>query len=197
MANSNQPSGLTPIETLGTLGAYRLRPYAIASGYASNIFSGDPVIFATDALNNRINVSTNSSTPLLGVFSHCEYMPAGGQFQQFKYWAAAATTQDGTDATAYVYDDPRAIFAVQVSAGFANTNVQDCANILYTAGSTSTGRSAVQLNSSTYNNATNANEQLKVYQLWNDAVGNAYGTNAKVLVLINNHVYAGNPMGGK
>ena len=68
------------------------------------------------------------------------------------------------------------------------------ADVIGTGGSTTNGISTMELNSSTL--ATTAALNLKVVGLYND-VNNEFGTNAVVVVKINEHVYGSTGVAGQ
>lgn len=91
-----------------------------------------------------------------------------------------------TNRYALVVDDPDIIFEIQEDSGGAATaliDVGENADIVVAAGSTVTGTSGMQLDSSTHTAST---AQLRIYGFAQRA-DNAQGTNAKLLVLINEH----------
>jgi len=93
-----------------------------------------------------------------------------------------------------VIDDPNQLFLVQCDAGFVAANVGNNADVVGTGGSTTTGISTMELSSSTL--ATTAALNLKVVGLYND-VNNDFGTNAVVVVKINEHVYGSAGVAGQ
>ena len=123
-------------------GQSRANTYQIASGYASQISCGDPVVLNT---NGTITLPTAISDPLLGVFAGCEYIDATGKPTESKHWPAAQTILAGTTVTAYVYDDPFNLYDVQVTAnasGYVQTVIGDQTNCYpVTAGNAVTGQS--------------------------------------------------------
>jgi hypothetical protein len=180
MANSDAPSGLTPAKHL-TGGVIRPSVYSIASGYATSIFTGQLV--KSTGTTKGVNVCA-ATERAVGVFAGCQYIDASGDFQFRPYWPASTTVLSGTTVQAFVYDDPEILFEIQASAGMAVTDIGSVADITGTSGSTTTGQSTQELDSSTLSASGSA--QLKVYELVNRP-DNDYGTNAKVLVLINEH----------
>ena len=68
------------------------------------------------------------------------------------------------------------------------------ADVIGTGGSTTNGISTMELNSATL--ATTAALNLKVVGLYND-VNNEFGTNAVVVVKINEHVYGSTGVAGQ
>lgn len=129
----NAPFGLRPISSInGGSWTEKTNEYYIsasadgATTYASNIFTGDPVVFNPAVANvGTISVylpnftdatpSTFSALPILGVFQGCEYTDATGKLVQSPYWPASTRVQAGTKIKAFVLDDPNTVFDIQIS----------------------------------------------------------------------------------
>ncbi len=129
----NAPFGLRPISSInGGSWTEKTNEYFIhasADGtttYASNIFTGDPVVFNPAVADvGTISVylpnfadatpSTFSDLPILGVFQGCEYTDATGKLVQSPYWPASTRVQAGTKIKAFVLDDPNTVFDIQIS----------------------------------------------------------------------------------
>lgn len=153
MASTSAPFGFRP--SFHNSGNIRPKAYTIASGYAANIFSGDPVKIATTgviqlATSDGTRSGTVDGVAMLGIFAGCEYKDSTGKPTVSNFWPTGITA---TAITAYVYDDPETIFEVE----YANpgtpgtTSVQvdvggECDWVQTAAGgSTSTGLSATKL----------------------------------------------------
>jgi hypothetical protein len=133
----------------------RPKAYTIASTYAANIFSGDPVKLV-DAGTIQLGTSDGSRTgtvdgvSLLGIFAGCEYTDATGKPTVSNFWPTGITA---TNITAWVYDDPETLFDVQYNnpgtpgTDTVQTAVGEECDWVQTApgGSTSTGLSATLL----------------------------------------------------
>ena len=129
----NAPFGLRPISSInGGSWTEKTNQYFIpasadgATTYASNIFTGDPVVFnpaVADAGTISVYLpnftdgtpSTFSALPILGVFQGCEYTDATGKLVQSSYWPASTRVQAGTKIKAFVLDDPNTVFDIQIS----------------------------------------------------------------------------------
>jgi hypothetical protein len=136
-------------------GQMRPKAYVIASTYAANIFSGDPVKL-TD--NGVIQLGTSDGTrngtvdgvSLLGIFAGCQYLDAGGKPTISPFWPSGTT---GTEITAWVYDDPETLFDVQyTNPGTPGTDTvqtavgEECDWVVASpGGSTRTGISSTQI----------------------------------------------------
>lgn len=180
MANSNGPNGLFPRRHyLG--GVERLNGYTIASGLAANIFKGDLV--KSTGTGRDITVCA-AGDRAIGVFGGVNFTAADGTVTFRPNWITGATLAAGTVAEALVYDDPNIVFEIQVSNGFALADVGSVADIVATAGNSSTGLSAHALDSATIANTGSA--QLKIVGPSLNPT-NEIGQYSRVLVLINEH----------
>lgn len=135
MTTTKSLDGLRPSRIRGaganTEGA---NEYRIASGYSSNIFSGDIVTNAA----GYVNVLATTTDKAMGVFIGCRYV-ANGEPKWSAYWPSGTSA---TDAYAMVVDNPQATFVVQADASVSigDINSQNF-NVTLGAGSTVTGRS--------------------------------------------------------
>lgn len=94
------------------------RSYNLASGYATSIFSGDPVMRLTGGLI-KIGVA---GSPVCGVFKGVVFTDTNNATQYLPYWPASTVTANAQIATAYVIDDPYAEFNIQVQTSNAGTH---------------------------------------------------------------------------
>jgi hypothetical protein len=137
------PYGLKPTGKIGgRADAGANRNISIASGYATDIFFGDPVGLTTAG---TIEFETpDAAMAPVGVFLGCFYTDATSGPTYSQYWPASTVA---ADAVAYVCDDPDQLFKVAVvSSGttigdFALTDVGLNAAMVNNAGSTVTGNS--------------------------------------------------------
>ncbi len=187
MANKDAPFGLKPSSKLGSnYNAEGVTEYKIASGASGNIFSGDLVKMA----NTGTILVAAAGDQALGVFRGCQYTDSSGDVIFSPYWPDGTVT---SDAVAFVVDDPNALFEVQSAAtgSVVQTVVGNNADIVYTAGSTITGISAVEISGTTA--ATSA--QLRIVGVSTDPDNSTLGTgsasaNVNLIVKINEHFYA-------
>jgi len=133
--------GLIPVSH--PTGQCRASQYRITSGYAVNIFKGDPVFIHTDGFVNRSAAGSNAGVTSVGVFAGCEYIDATGKPVVSPYWPASTTA---TNIKAYVYDDKLITYKLSTAggtpAGYVQTAVGGHADIVIADGSTYTGVSA-------------------------------------------------------
>jgi hypothetical protein len=85
-----------------------------------------------------------------------------------------------------VIDDPSQLFLIQADEDIVQADIGKNADVVGTGGSTVTGVSAMELDSSTI--ADTAALNLKIVGLYN-VPGNALGDFAVVVVKINEHLY--------
>ena len=191
MANIDKAFGLRPIGNLSATGAQKQYGYQIADNQAGTIFQGDLVVL-TAGFISRFLPATH--TAAVGVFNGCNYNdPTTGKPTFSNFYPGSVNITSG-QISADVLDDPNQLFLVQCDAGFVAADVGKNADVIGTTGSTTSGISAMELNSATL--ATTAALNLKVVGLYND-VNNAFGTNAVVVVKINEHVYGSTGVAGQ
>lgn len=184
MANTDRPSGARPVRYLGGApynGA--CNPYSVDSSNATAIFVGDFIIRESDG-----NVAPYTGTGggnLLGV---CVAVGANETLYMDPDNPNRRYLPASTAGTVLVADQPDIVFECQEDdAGTVLTAADAGANcdVLATAGSTSTGQSAHEIDRST---VTTSAAQLRLLRLV-DREDNAHGDYAKWEVLINEHVY--------
>lgn len=184
MANTNAASGLTP-RRHAKGGVVRSSIYQIASGLASNIYTGSPVIPVNTT--KRIDVAA-AGNRLIGVFAGVAYVDASGNTFYRRYWPTGQTLLANTIAEANVFDDPDILFGVQVSSatGMLAADIGNFADVVIGTGSAATGTSGDMLDQTTLTATTATGGQLRIEEL-DPVIGNDYGQYAKALVRINEH----------
>ena len=191
MANTDKASGLRPIGNLSATGAQKQYGYEIADNQAGTIFQGDLVALSAGFITRFLPAT---HTAAVGVFNGCNYIDPTTGKPTFKNFYPGSVNITAGKIVADVIDDPNQLFLIQCNAGFVAANVGNNADVVGTSGSTTTGISSMELASSTL--ATTAALNLKVVGLYND-VNNDYGTNAVVVVKINEHVYGSAGVAGQ
>ena len=176
MANADAAFGFVPIRHMSGA-APRANKYTIASGLAENIFTGDLCII--DA-NGQVTPHTATEVNNIGVFAGVSYTASDGSYVYSQYWPTGTVA---TNIIAYIYDDPYTVFKAQSAGSPAQTNVGNCCDVVAGAGSTVTGQSGFEL-SATMANGTASCKILALH----DSPENAFGTNAVMDVLINEHL---------
>ena len=193
---TNAPNGLQPVKKPdGSAWTGATNPYQIASTYATALFRGDPVTILADG---TLGVGVAGAT-CVGVFWGVKYTDSTGVVKFMNYWPGNPGVLTGSEVEALVIDDPNTVFSIQETngSGAAGTPLALAdrglnINFLYTAGSTSTGSSAVSINNATEADTNTLN--CKIIQL-DPTPGNAVGAFANWLVVLNNHFYRGGVTG--
>ena len=183
MANADAAFGFIPVRHMSG-NAPRTNQYTITSGLAENIFSGDLCIITSGGV-----VTPHSATEVnnIGVFAGVSYTASDGSYVYSEYWPTGTVA---TDIIAYVYDDPYTVFRVQSAGSPAQTNIGNCADVVAGAGSTITGQSGFE----TSGTMAAGIATCKIVALY-DAPDNAFGANAIMEVLINEHLLGNNVAG--
>jgi len=151
----NAPNGLVPVNTgNGNTWNGQTNIYTLASGYGTNIFTGDPVTLGTAG---TIIVAVASQS-VLGVFAGVEYRTNTNNYTvRFPYWPASTVTVSGSTINCYIIDDPNVRFTVQeatATTGASGTPLTQAvignnANLVLSTGNTQSGQSRAYLDNST------------------------------------------------
>jgi hypothetical protein len=158
----DKPYGFKPINLIGgQVFAGSTRKMRIASAYATSIGYGDLLVRATDGTVERSAATTAKPTGgFAGVFLGCEFInPSTGQLQFQQNFVGGTTVTTGF-ITAYVCDDPDALFQVAVVSGTTvvtgvqYTSVGNNATIVNNTSITNAGNSQIALLDSTADTAT-------------------------------------------
>ena len=185
MANVSEKFGLRPYRKLdGTPLVGAQNRYTIASGYATAIYQGDLVEPLTSG--NIQKHGANTSDAVVGVFNGVFYTDPTTQKPTFKNFYPGGIA--ASDITAFVIDDPDAVFLIDADAAFTRADLYKNYSVTNTTGVTATGISKAQLDVSVSGvTATFAIQAIDISQdPDNSDTSNA---NANVLVRINNHFY--------
>jgi hypothetical protein len=168
MANISTPFGFKQIGYVeGFVSNYAMSTRKISSGNGTAIFRGDCV---TSLSSGYITQSTPSTTQIAGIFQGCEYLSLSQGIKiRSKFWPGSDANGD---VTAYLIDNPYAEFLTQVngtpillaSVGlngqFAQTQ----------AGSTTTGYSGQQLDTTTNVPAVTGTFPFRIRRLASDGL---------------------------
>lgn len=189
MANANTPFGLRPINDNGTPWSGQGRLIAFNTDESNNIFLGDPIVPTGVTDGNGVPYMTlatagATNTVAGGLIGLTNGPAKGGNASSTLLQSATVYRLASVLTYGLVCDDPNQLYAIQengaltaANAGYAN------ANLVSGSGSTVTGYSGWQLNSSTAGSG-NATYQLRILGLLR-APDNAIGTNAKWVVRLN------------
>lgn len=181
MANRDAPAGFRVVRHATGGDPNRLNTYLIASGLASNIGKGDPVIPVNTSKN--INIAT-ATARLIGVFFGVQYYDADG-VQYRNKWATGTVLTTGTVAEASVSDDPAILFAIQGDEDIVLADIGAMADVVIGTPD-ALGNSTTELDSSNIGTG----DTLRIEELLKED-GNAYGDFADVVVQISKHYKAG------
>ena len=191
MANIDKAFGLRAIGNLSATGAQKQYGYEIADDQAGTIFQGDLVALSAGFITKFLPAT---HTAAVGVFNGCNYIDPTTGKPTFKNYYPGSVNITAGKIIADVIDDPNQLFLIQCDEGFVAADVGKNADVVGTGGSTTSGISTMELDSSTL--ATSAALNLKVVGLYTD-VNNEFGTNAVVVVKINEHVYGSTGVAGQ
>ena len=191
MANVSEKFGLRPYRKLdGTPLVGAQNRYTIASGHTTAIFQGDMVIPL--ASGNIDRHTAGNGTAILGVFNGCFYTDPTTQKPTYKNYYPGGVA--ASDITAFVVDDPDAVFLVDADSAFTRASLFANYSVTNTTGVTQTGLSKVQLDVSTANTKTTF--AVQAIDISQDPDNSDTTTdNANILVRINNHFYKGGTTG--
>lgn len=155
------PWGLRPMMKQGASTFDMTETYAIKSGQAGNIFTGDLVCLDTSgyivAFNPLLTDLSNTNLAL-GVFMGCNYtVPAATNptnlYQMNPMWTGGIVTASGADAVAYVITDTSVLFNAQANntSALTGTGVGSIIGSVSTidastAGNSQTGQSGMRIN---------------------------------------------------
>ncbi len=185
MSNQVEKFGLRPYRKLdGTPLVGAQNRYTIASGYATAIFQGDMVIPVTGG--NVERYPGNTSTAVVGVFNGVFYTDPTTQKPTFKNYYPGGVA--ASDITAFVVDDPDAVFLVDADATFARADLFNNYTLTAVSGNTKTGNSLQQLAVAT--SGTTGTFVVQAIDISQDPDNSdTSSANANILVRINNHFY--------
>lgn len=147
MAASSSPYGLRPVKRLGqTYMNHGFNQFPIASGYNTDIKTGDLVKLVAAGGIEKETGTTSINSHTIGVFIGCSYTDANLGFVTKQMWPANTVA---SDAMAYVVDDPDVIFQINADGSLSQADVGLNAALVQGSGSTTLGLSGVQLDAST------------------------------------------------
>jgi hypothetical protein len=192
MSATNAPFGF--ICARSTVGGQSFaRKFTIASGYAVNLFAGDPVkMIGTTTGEGTIDLATTDGTrtgtvasvPILGIFAGVEYIDSNGKPTVSNFWPASTVA---TSIVAYVYEGDANEFVVQGDGAIAALDVgtqADWTGFAAPGGSTATGRSLATLSATPIaDDAQGAFNILEIEGSPDNTAGDAF---TKVIVRIAN-----------
>jgi hypothetical protein len=187
MANVSEKFGLRPYRKLdGTPLVGAQNRYTVKAGYATAIYQGDLVVPTS---NGNIEKHTaGTSDAVVGVFNGVFYNDPTTQKPTYKNYYPGGVTPTEGNITAFVVDDPDAVFLMDADAAFTRADLYKNYSVTNTTGVTQTGISKAQLDVGVSGIATTfAVQAIDISQdPDNSDTGSA---NANILVRINNHFF--------
>lgn len=140
----NAPFGFRPARHLTGGDANRSREYPIATGYNTDLYTGDVV----KLLNDGTIARAAAGDRILGIFQGVRYVDSNGNQVFDGRWPASTTA---TDIGAQVIDDPAVIFQAQfgVATSLTQANVGELTDHVVGTGSNVTKQSGAYLDAST------------------------------------------------
>jgi hypothetical protein len=191
MANIDKAFGLRPMGNLSATGAQAQYGYEIADNQSGAIYQGDLVTIYDGYL---VKFAPATHTAAVGVFNGCNYIdPTTGKPTWKNFYPGSVNITAGK-IIADVIDDPAQLFLIQADEDIVQADIGKNADVVGTGGSTTTGVSTMELDSSTIANTAALN--LKIVGLF-DVPGNALGNFAVVVVKINEHLYGSAGVAGQ
>lgn len=144
MSAVNAPFGFLPVfHPSGLVRAQGFKS-AIPTGYASNIFKGQPV--AIDGSNGNIIPVAANNVDFIGVFAGITFLDAQSRPIYFPAWLASQVITQPQETVVWVYTDPQIVYSAQADGSVARTALGREVNISnFAAGSTLTGLSQATL----------------------------------------------------
>ena len=187
MSNQLEKFGLRPYRKLdGTPLAGAQNRYTIAAGYATAIFQGD-LVQPTTAGNIERHTG-NTSDAVVGVFNGVFYNDPTTQKPTYGNYYPGSITPTQGDITAFVVDDPDAVFLMDADEAFTRADLFKNYSVNTATGVTQTGISSVQLDVSA--SGTAATFVVQAIDITQDPENSDTSvSNANILVRINNHFY--------
>jgi len=191
MANVDKAFGLRALGNLSATGAQKQFGYEIADNQAGASFQGDLVTLKDGYI---LQFDPASHTAAVGVFNGVFYTdPTTGKPTFKNYYPGSVNITQGK-ITADVLDDPNQLFIIQSDEDIVQADFGKNADVVVGTGNTTTGVSAMELDSSTI--ATTAALNLKLVGIY-DTPGNALGNFCQVVVKINEHLYGSAGVAGQ
>ena len=178
MANKDAAFGLRPIGKVGqNRDAQGLSEYSIEAS-ATAIYQNDPV----EMLDTGTIGVAAAGDVLLGSLNGVFYTDASTSKPTWANHLNGSNT--ATDIVGFVSDDPYERFEVQSAGTVAQTNIGNCADIVYAAGDSANYVSKVEISGTMADTAA----QLKIIGVSKDPDNDELGAaNANVVVTINEH----------
>jgi len=198
MANTDSPFGLRPIRHRNGA-AYNgaANPYYINSSYATALFVGDPVIKVAGGSNAAHVSAAGVGEFEIGTLPEIEKATAGDAnritgvivgFAPLPSDLGKQYNPASTERVALVCDDPDIVFEIQADGAIPAASMGLNGVLIYThSGSTTSGLSGAELDTTSDVPAADASNQLLILRGANKPDNDVTLTHAKVEVMINQH----------
>ena len=168
--------------------------YEIDAGESNAIFNGEPVVVDLNTSTGGYLVTAAAGTSMVGVLNGVLFTDATTSKPTFSnFYPAATTPANSEDITAFVNDDPfqEYIIASDATLGGDLATRKSKIGLTYAttaaAGSTSTGKSSIELGIST---AATTAKQLRMVRIAEDPENqDQTAANCSVVVKVNLHQY--------
>ena len=187
MANQLEKFGLRPHRKLdGTPLVGAQNRYTIKPGYGTAIYQGDLVVPVSTG--NIERHTAGNAAAVVGVFNGVFYNDPTTQKPTYKNYYPGGVTPTQGDLTAFVVDDPDAVFLMDADQSFVRADLFKNYHVTNTTGVTQTGISKVQLDvSSSGTKTTFVVQAIDISQDPDNS--DVTVSNANILVRINNHFF--------
>ena len=187
MANQLEKFGLRPYRKLdGTPLVGAQNRYTIKPGYGTAIYQGDLVIPVSTG--NIERHTAGNAAAVVGVFNGVFYNDPTTQKPTYKNYYPGGVTPTQGDITAFVVDDPDAVFLMDADQSFTRADLFKNYSVTNATGTTATGISQVQLDvSASGTQTTFAVQAIDISQDPDNS--DVTVSNANILVRINNHFF--------
>jgi hypothetical protein len=175
------PFGLRPAFHPSGLDRAQALAGGIASGFSSNIFKGQPVLYVA---GSGVIQPVTTTGIWSGAFAGVQWTDTTGRARVSNYWPASTAYTAGT-CTAYFYNDQNIVYEIQADGSIAQTQLGGEFNFTnLSAGSATTGLSQCTLGASTQVTAGTGQGQLRVVDLA-PYVDNAWGDSYTTIRVVN------------
>jgi len=192
MANVDKAFGLRPLGNLSGTGAQKQYGYEIADNQSGAIYQGDLVTVYDGYI---VKFAPATHTAAVGVFNGCNYVdPTSGKPTWKNYYPGSVNITAGK-ITADVLDDPQQLFLIQADEDIVQADIGKNADVIGTGGSTTTGLSTMELDSSSVANTAALN--LKIVGIYNVPSNTIAIANTVAVVKINEHLYGSAGVAGQ
>lgn len=207
MANVNRASGLKPVRhKSGAPYNGAANPYYIPAGYGTALYIGDPVVKTGTSNTAAVKVPSLGQFNI-GTIPEINKATAGdanrvtGVIVGFSPLASDLSKNynpASTERVALVCDDPDIVFEIQADGAIPAASIGLNAVFIYTqSGSTTTGLSGVELDTTSDVPAADASNQMVILRAVNREDNDTTLTRARVEVMLINHTEAhGNTANG-